>query len=90
MIMEFRDCVMECFSNKDFIREYNRLTNSRLIADDRKPIIRAIDKATGYDQVLLEQQKAEARKFILFVWEIIWCPLLEIAATQKGGESDNT
>ncbi len=75
-VMGFYDVVFHCMCNKDFMREYNRLNESTLFQDTRKPIERMIDEATGYAETLNTKHDEEMHAFVGFVWEYIWIPLI--------------
>jgi hypothetical protein len=68
--MNFREVCAECLDNKDFVKEWNRLTGNKL-GEARTPLQAAIDTACGYDP----DEKAMP-EFIEFVHEYIWLPLL--------------
>lgn len=69
--MSFEDCVMACAGNREFVSEFNRLSGFHL-GERRTPIEMQVDKACGYDP----DQEAIPR-FMDFVYEFIWLPLLE-------------
>lgn len=64
----FNDCLMECAGNRELVKEFDRLRGTNLSMAGA-PIIRMIDEATG-------KQKDDCLKFIAFVWECIWLPLI--------------
>ena len=41
--------MLYCFDNKDFVRQFNRLTGSSLGVDRRTALDRMIDEATGHE-----------------------------------------
>jgi len=67
--MTFKECCSVCLSDKDFVREWNRLTGNKLCVSCT-PIEMAIDKACGYNP----DEKAMP-EFISFIWEYIYLPL---------------
>jgi hypothetical protein len=79
MAMEFKDVVLECAMNKDFVKSFDRLSGTnvwRVVAQDtRKPIEIMIDNATGYDKVLDVKAHEDMQKFFDFVFECVWCRL---------------
>ncbi len=77
--MTFKEVALECIGAPDLVKEFNRLTESKLGIDTRAPIERMVDKATGYEP------SAEAmRKFIIFVFDCIWIPLIVKEAQNRG------
>lgn len=68
----FRECLMYCAGNKEFVREFDRLTGSNLSLEG-PPINFMIDKATG-------KLKDDLEKFCDFVYECIWSRLAGIPA----------
>lgn len=74
--MTFEECVMHCFEERELVREFNRLWGCSLGVDQRPPIERMIDQATGHEPSINE---AEAVRFIDFVLECIWLPLVDQA-----------
>jgi hypothetical protein len=73
--MTFQECVMECFEEKELVQEFNRLYGCSLGEDKRQPIEQMIDRASGHAPPALDEN--EARKFIRFVWNCIWLPMIE-------------
>jgi hypothetical protein len=69
--MTFNEVCSFCLSQKNFVREWNRMTGHKL-GVSRTPIETAIDKACGYDP----NEKAML-EFVEFVREYIWLPLIE-------------
>jgi hypothetical protein len=59
----FQKAVMECLGNEEFMKEYRRLTGSKLWLHT-SPIEKSIDESTGYD-------KAMYKDFCQFVFDII-------------------
>ena len=74
--MTFEDVVKECLNTPELVNEYNRLTDSRLGIDNRKPIEKMIDKATGYEKELDNKQREYLHDFISFVFEFVWLPFV--------------
>jgi hypothetical protein len=67
--MTFEQCVIECARNQELIKGFDRLagTNLQLCG---APIEIMIDEATG-------RLSDDVRRFVSFVDEWIWTPLLE-------------
>ena len=74
--MTFEDVIRECLKTDEFVEGFNRLTGCQLLVDERSPIIRMIDEATGYQVEIDKQQRVYLRQFISFVFEVVWLPLL--------------
>lgn len=70
--MDFQTVVMECYDNKEFVREFNRLTGNNL-KQSRDRFISMIDNACGYNP-----DEKGMIEFIQFVEEFIWMPLIAI------------
>lgn len=70
--MDFQTAVMECYDNKEFVREFNRLTDNNL-KQSRDKFIEMIDNACGYNP-----DEKGMIEFIQFVEEFIWMPLIAI------------
>lgn len=66
--MSFEEIVMSCYENKEFVNQYNRLTNSE-IKSKKEPILSIIDSSTG-------KTSDELKKFIEFVEEYVYQPAL--------------
>lgn len=66
--MSFRECVMACAANSEFVAGFDKLTHSNL-SFRGSGLDLAIDKATGRLDI-------EAQRFIEFVYECVWtrCP----------------
>jgi hypothetical protein len=69
--ISFPDAVHECFTTAEFMAEYRRLTGSTLGLDDRTPIARLVDEATGHGP-----WDGEWRDFFLFVRDFVWLPVV--------------
>lgn len=65
--MFFMDVLLECCTNKELVKEFNRLQGTRLF-EPKAGIIAMIDQATGYDNAQLEL-------FIDFCWSFVWLRL---------------
>jgi hypothetical protein len=78
--MTFMGVVKECLMQKDFVDGFNHLLDCKLVTpftiDKRPPIVRMIDEATGYDKALDKKQSEYMQKFIGFVYEVVWLPLI--------------
>lgn len=72
--MTFIDVLYECIGHLDFVREFNRLTGCKL-GDTRTPIVKMIDKATGYQAEFDKQQTEYMRQFTKFVYDVVWLRL---------------
>ena len=76
--MTFEECLRECLMNQELVKEFDRLQGTHLMSlvrDTRAPIVRMIDKATGYQEVLDRQHHEDMQKFITFAYEYIWSRL---------------
>jgi len=69
--MNFKEVAIECIKTPKLVKEFNRLTGSKLGIDTRAPIEKMIDKTTGYNP-----ETEDMRKFIAFVFDCIWMPLV--------------
>lgn len=67
MIPTLQQCVDACYGNPEFMREYRRLMGSDF--GRSSGIAFEIDMATGHFE-------AQARRFIAFVYEFIFTPLV--------------
>jgi hypothetical protein len=72
--MTFAEVVQHAATNKDLLREYDRLSGTNL-ALRGTPLDIQIDLATG-------RIEAEIPAFVEFLYEAIWLPLL----AQEGGQ----
>ena len=63
-----KDTVIKCYENKQFIAEYNRLTNSNF-QEVKTPLEQMIDIETG-------KTSDEILKFLDFVFESVVFPVL--------------
>ena len=71
-----KDTFIKCYENKQFIAEYNRLTNSNF-KEVKTPLEQMIDIETG-------KTSDEILKFIDFVFKFVVIPvLLKIEKTEK-------
>jgi hypothetical protein len=71
--MTFPEVVEYCAMEPDFVKQFNRLTDSHLFEDlKRAPIVKMIDEATGYQKELEKKQHEYMQKFISFVWDTVW------------------
>jgi hypothetical protein len=64
--LTFEEVVNECYANDEFVKEYNRLTQSQ-IKSRKSPLEEMIDEATG-------RNSEEIKRFIEFVDEFVWRP----------------
>ncbi len=71
--MTFQECAIECIKNDEFVKQFNRLTDSKLGIDNRSMIEKMIDKACNYDN----GQSKDFEKFMDCVYEYIWLPLVD-------------
>ena len=62
------EAVNKCYKNNDFIKQYNRVTSSK-IKNTKQPIDILIDDATGVTDI-------ELLKFILFVHKYVVTPIV--------------
>ena len=72
--MSFKDVVLYCAGQSEFLKEFNRLTSCQL-GKPRSPLEQMIDEATGYEQ----NSEESMLKFIAFVYETVRCTLPEEA-----------
>lgn len=75
--MNFQEVAIECIRTPALVSEFNRLTGSKLGIDTRMPIEKMIDEATGYK----DPETEDMRKFVAFVFEVIWMPLVNNGGT---------
>jgi len=76
--MTFNDCVLECLENKELIKEFDRIKGTKVMQafyDNRSPIVRMIDEATGYDKVTKKEYSKDVMEFLRFCYECIWMRL---------------
>jgi len=66
--LTFREVVLVCFANREFMEQYRRLSGSRLGLDERTPIEKMIDSAVGYQGIV----EGEALLFFTFVHDVVW------------------
>lgn len=72
--MTFEECVNVCAGTRELVREFDRLAGTHLSEIGRRaPIHAMIDEASGRDA-------AAFRKFVAFVAEFVWAPMLCDAA----------
>lgn len=76
-VLAFMDAVHECARNRDFVAEFNRLTGCHL-GEPCSPLDVAIDEVTGWE-------REQLGRFVTFVAEFVWMPLLA-GASPEGGE----
>lgn len=62
--MNFQETVMFCYENDEFVKQYNRLTNSDL-KQIKKPLDFEIDVQTG-------KLSDDLKKFVDFVFDTVW------------------
>lgn len=77
--MNFQDCLTECCKHTELIKQFDRLQGTHLMRvfhDTRPPIVKMIDESTGYQKELDKQAHEDMQKFIGFVFECIWMPLV--------------
>jgi hypothetical protein len=75
--MSFLDVVKTCATKKEFVKGFNRLNRSHLFEDNRPPIVRMVDEATGFDKVRDQENSKAMQEFILFVYDAVWLRLPE-------------
>ena len=71
-LISLEDALAITLANKEFMREYRRLTGHRL--GDGPVIDRMIDESTG-------KLEDEARQFYVFVRDHIWMPVIAQSVT---------
>ena len=81
-MITFQDAVMQCFKNKQFMREYNRLAGTHLNEDKTgiAPIEILIDDACTE---VSEEYKQDLRDFIAIIDKTVWQPLLMQGIKEK-------
>lgn len=75
--MNFEEVALECIKTPELVREFNRLAGCNLGVDNRKPVERMVDKATGYQVVVDRRGYEEMGKFVKFIFKSVWLPLME-------------
>ncbi len=78
--MTFNDCLLESLEHKELIKEFDRLNGTKVMQifyDNRPPIVRMIDEATGFDKVQKLELGKDLMEFIWFVYDCIWMRLPE-------------
>lgn len=78
--MTFEDCLAECVSTPELIKEWNRLTGNHLF-DDRAPLTTMIDSACKYDP-----DAEPLKEFAKFCFEYVWMPMVN--SVQAGMEAN--
>lgn len=74
----FMDCVFTAAAIPELVDNFNRLTGCTLgCSIPKTPLEAIIDRATGYDNKLSDEEKANIVAFIDFVYEFVWCRLPE-------------
>lgn len=73
--MDFLDCVVEAQKNPELVKNFNRLTGRNFRVDNRKPIERMIDEATGFQAQVDKKKDEDTLAFMAFCWECVWKPL---------------
>jgi hypothetical protein len=72
-MLTFQECVDECLGNPEFVRGFDRITQSSLGPGEvRSPMAALVDQATGFDEIKRNQ---DHQKFVAFVYETVWCRL---------------
>lgn len=59
--MDFQEALTQCIKTPELVQEFNRLTGCSLGIDDRPPVVRLIDEATGYQ---LEVDKKNQEQYV--------------------------
>ena len=80
--MTFEDCLRRAMLNADLVAQFNRLTGCTLGVDNRQPIERMIDEASGYQEVLDQKSSDEMEQFASFVFMYVYLP---VALQGEGG-----
>lgn len=87
--MTFHDVIVECAMTPELVKQFNRLTGCSLdFRDRRTPIERMVDQATG-NPFSFSVKREEVHKFIAFVFECIWLPLV-CQEIKERGEHDES
>jgi hypothetical protein len=66
--MTYIDCVNACLANREFMREWDRLNNSRLSS---------VNSIEGQVDLACGKLDDDAAQLFRFIHEYIWLPLLE-------------
>jgi hypothetical protein len=76
--LTFKKVVVECLSHDDLIKQFNRLRGTKVGIDNRAPIVRMIDEATGFKPTTMDERYKhdELRLFLEFVFDAIWLPMM--------------
>jgi len=81
--MTFHECLMQCAGTPELVSQFNRLSGCSLGRDSRSAIDKMIDKATGYQDEIDQNNNDDMRKFINFVWDCVWLRLPPAATDTK-------
>lgn len=79
--MNFWQCVIHVFEQDDLMDNYRRLTGHKMGKDTRTQIERMVDKATGNEPPMFDDDEVQA--FIRFVWDCVWTRLPDECFTDK-------
>lgn len=79
--MTFEDCLVECLSTPELVKEWNRLTGNHLFTD-RAPLTSMIDSACKYDPDI-----GPFKEFAKFCFEYVWMPMVKSAPTVTGAST---
>ncbi len=76
--LTFKKVVVECLTNKELVEQFNRLRGTKLEIDNRAPIVRMIDEATGFKPTTMDERYKyeELSLFLEFVFDAIWLPMM--------------
>lgn len=75
--LNFNECLLETVKQRELIREYDRLSGTNIMQifyDNRPPMVKMIDEATGYQKEIDKKAHEQMQGFIGFVFECIWIP----------------
>lgn len=71
--LTFEEVCQACLAEPKLVAGFERLQNRDLSRRLRRaPVEKAVDVATGYDEVLKARQDEDVKAFIGFVRDIVW------------------
>ena len=69
----FLECIARVWGDPELMAEYRRVYGSTIGLDNRAPIERLVDEATGHQPI----NDREVAQFLNFVWDCVWLRLPE-------------
>lgn len=70
-----RECIVTCLQNSEFMREYRRLSGSK-VGLTLSPIEQMVDQATRYAAIQAKKDMDEFAEFVEFVVRAVYTPLI--------------